>query len=115
MLKIGIRLVPALIIASASTAAFAETVLDLSSGATERRSLTQMAVECDGQPRGPCFLKLLAANKKIGDQYFDRYLKGASGSSPSYRARYKEMEAARKTELNGITRAELLRRAAAIK
>jgi len=73
-----------------------------------------MAVECDGETRGPCFLKILAANRKIDESYFNRFMKGVSGSSPAYQTRYKEMEAARNKEMLGITRAELFRRAEAL-
>lgn len=115
MIHNALRLATGLLALSASTPALAETRLDTTSSATWRSSIAEMAVECDGQPRGPCFLKLLEASKKISQQYFDRYLKGVSGSSPAYQARYKEMEAAKNKEMSGLTRAELLGRAAALK
>lgn len=114
MSKITTTLASALTLSCISGAALAETGLDVTSGTTERRSITQMAVECDGQPRGPCFMDLLKALEKINVDYDRRYMKGLSGTSPAYQPRYQEMQAAKRKELNGIGRAEMLRRAAAL-
>ena|GEM_PF-1418678 len=113
-MNMAVRAAALVLAVSASSAAFAEAVLDTSTPAKWRASLTQMAVECDGEPRGPCFSRLLTANGKIEQSYFGRFMKGVSGSSPAHKTRYEEMVAVRNKELDGITRAELLRRADAL-
>jgi hypothetical protein len=98
-----------------SSAAFAETTLDTSSPAAYRASRNQMAIECDGSPRGQCFLELLAALKTIDTDYFDRMVKGTPGGTAQYTERWNEMAALRKKDMNGLTRSEILQWAAKLK
>ena len=119
-MNITVKLVPFVLAALVSSAAVAETVLDTSTPASGRASLNKMAVECDGETRGQCYFQLNSALKKIDGDYFNRFRKeisdkGISGSSPAYQAHYEEMMAVRNKALNGLTRAEILRRAAALK
>jgi len=110
-MNIAMRLAPFVLAASVSSAAVAETVLNASTPQAYRASVNQMAVECDGATRGPCFLELNAALKKIETDYFNRFIKGKAGGTPEF----DRADALRRKELTGLTRAEILRRAAALK
>ena len=100
---------------AASSPSFAETTLDTSSAGAYRASLNQMSIECDGSGRGPCFLRMLDALKKIETMYFNRFMTGVRGGTAEHTERYNQMEAVRKKEMNGLTRAAIFSRAAAIK
>lgn len=116
----------ALIAAAVSTSASAETRLDTTDNTSWRHSRTAMAVECDGQPRGPCFMELLKGADAIRKDFFAKHMNGLTADDykktpglslvdSEFFKRQKEVEVLYKTYMHNITLAQFKARIAAAK
>jgi|GEM_PF-4995826 len=116
----------ALIVAAVTTSARAETRLDTTDHHSWRHSLTDMAVECDGQPRGPCFLELLKGDEAIRKDFFAKHMNGLTKddykktpglalTDSAFFKRQKEVEVLYKNYMHNITLAQYKARIAAAK